>query len=95
MGNLEVVSKVLEGFRLANPKDCPSEVYKLMEQSWAFKPSERPTFDQFYELFTKLYKPKPKSKSIIESSEDLYVSSNNFSSEKDHESQHFEGTYCS
>lgn len=42
-----------EGFRLSKPKDCPEDIFELIKQSWLFEPSQRPTFDQFYQLFQK------------------------------------------
>jgi serine/threonine protein kinase len=44
LSNNEVVSKVLAGYRLEAPLNCPPEVYKIMTSCWQLKPESRPTF---------------------------------------------------
>ena len=31
---------------LSRPEDCPSELFEIMSECWAFDPNERPTFEQ-------------------------------------------------
>jgi len=30
--------------RLKRPKDCPADVYQLMQQCWVHRPQDRPNF---------------------------------------------------
>lgn len=38
------IQVVTEDLRPSQPKDCPDDVYELMESCWERDPSERPTF---------------------------------------------------
>jgi serine/threonine protein kinase len=44
MSNLIVAEKVLNGYRLTCPENCPEEIYNLMEQCWSVDPIDRPSF---------------------------------------------------
>lgn len=33
-----------EGERLPKPEDCPQDIYNVMQQCWAQKPDDRPSF---------------------------------------------------
>jgi len=46
LSNERAVEKVLAGYRLEQPKDCPNSIYKLMNDCWKVDPSSRPTFQQ-------------------------------------------------
>lgn len=41
-----------EGERLPQPQACPSNIYQLMLQCWALKPSDRPTFASLKEFLS-------------------------------------------
>lgn len=40
---------VLTGGRLPCPELCPDAVFRLMEQCWAYEPSQRPSFSSIYQ----------------------------------------------
>jgi hypothetical protein len=42
--NSETVEKVLSGYRMTPPDNCPEEISKLMVQTWNESPSSRPEF---------------------------------------------------
>src|SRR4051794_36855764 len=44
MSNSETMTKVLEGYRLPKPKDCPEALYELMKTCWLEEPNDRPDF---------------------------------------------------
>lgn len=44
--NKEVVSRVLDGKRLAKPDACPPELYDIMISCWLEYPEDRPSFDE-------------------------------------------------
>jgi serine/threonine protein kinase len=44
MSNSMTVEKVLNGYRLPCPENCPIEIYNLMEQCWSEEPFDRPSF---------------------------------------------------
>lgn len=46
MTNVEAAEKVLEGYRMPSPENCPSEIYTIMTKCWNENPKERPTMDQ-------------------------------------------------
>jgi len=46
MKNDQVMEKVKEGYRMSKPKECPENVFKLMERCWNQNPKERPTFEE-------------------------------------------------
>ena len=48
LSNFEVVEKVLAGYQLSIPKDCPEEVYQVMRSCWNFKPEARPDFRRLH-----------------------------------------------
>nr|CAD7194918.1 unnamed protein product [Timema douglasi] len=48
----EVIQIVDKGNRLEQPSLCPNEVYKIMEQCWAYHPRDRPTFSQLLDIFS-------------------------------------------
>ena len=52
MRDMELVRDACKGYTrklLTRPKDCPPEVYTIMTTCWAYKPSDRATFEQLYE----------------------------------------------
>ncbi|KAJ8670052.1 hypothetical protein QAD02_001311, partial [Eretmocerus hayati] len=42
----EMASYLRDGYRLAQPVNCPDELFAIMAYCWAMSPSERPTFSQ-------------------------------------------------
>ena len=45
--NGEVIGKLERGERLSLPSStCPSRLYSLLTQCWAYEPDKRPTFQQ-------------------------------------------------
>jgi len=49
MSNAEVIEKVITGYRLNSPENCPDQIYKLMFTCWNAQPERRPTFKQLYD----------------------------------------------
>lgn len=42
---VQILKKIdVEGERLSKPDDCPTGVYRVMQQCWQAKPADRPTF---------------------------------------------------
>ena len=46
------------GYRLAQPEECPMEIYKLMLWCWKATPEERPNFGQILEEIERIQKPE-------------------------------------
>ncbi|CAH3192608.1 unnamed protein product, partial [Porites evermanni] len=42
----ELLDFLNDGKRMENPRDCPSEIYKIMQDCWQEGPDKRPKFDQ-------------------------------------------------
>ncbi|CAH3177742.1 unnamed protein product [Porites lobata] len=42
----ELLGFLNDGNRMENPRDCPSEIYKIMQDCWQEGPDKRPKFDQ-------------------------------------------------
>jgi hypothetical protein len=51
MLTISVYMDVSVGKTLAQPQDCPAEVYKLMSQCWTTDPEKRPTFVELFDNF--------------------------------------------
>jgi hypothetical protein len=51
MTNSEAAEKVLSGYKMPKPEECPSEIYSLMVQCWEAKPTNRPSFTYIVEQF--------------------------------------------
>lgn len=51
MKGIEVTELVMRGERLQQPERCPDDVYRIMEQCWAFHARDRPSFAQLAESF--------------------------------------------
>lgn len=54
MNNDEVIALVREGDILPLPKECPREMYDLMQDCWSLVPHERPSFRFLYEKISAL-----------------------------------------
>lgn len=46
--NSEASEKVIQGYRLPQPKNCSDEMYKLMKQCWNENPKDRPTMKDIH-----------------------------------------------
>ena len=46
MTNMEVITKIQEGYRMPRPTNCPDPVYDLMKLCWKEDPSERCSFER-------------------------------------------------
>ncbi|XP_026544252.1 protein-tyrosine kinase 6 [Notechis scutatus] len=53
MSNLEVSTKVQNGFQMHCPPRCPPVMYSLMCQCWNLDPNQRPDFQNIRELLQK------------------------------------------
>jgi hypothetical protein len=42
--NSETAEKVLSGYRMTPPENCPDDIARLMQQTWNESPSSRPSF---------------------------------------------------
>lgn len=51
LSNDDVVRAVLGGARPERPPRCPSAVFALMQECWAYDPAARPTFAAIVERF--------------------------------------------
>ncbi|KAG8234050.1 hypothetical protein J437_LFUL014775 [Ladona fulva] len=51
----EMASFLSEGYRLAQPLNCPDELFAVMAYCWAMTPEERPTFQQLNACLTEFY----------------------------------------
>lgn len=62
MTNYQVVQKVLEGYRMPSPPNCPKVLFGIMSDCWKREPQDRPTFEtlqwkleDFFDLDTTSY----------------------------------------
>ncbi|KAJ8029437.1 Myoblast growth factor receptor egl-15 [Holothuria leucospilota] len=46
----ELIQKLLDGYRMERPEECPEEIYEVMLSCWQVKPSDRPTFNTLYRI---------------------------------------------
>jgi len=51
LDNQETAKKVLSGYRMEQPTECPEDMYKLMLRCWQDDPSARPTFLEMLQFF--------------------------------------------
>nr|XP_022915558.1 tyrosine-protein kinase Dnt-like isoform X1 [Onthophagus taurus] len=51
----EVAAYLKDGYRLAQPVNCPDELFAVMAYCWAMSPSERPTFTQLQVCLQEFY----------------------------------------
>lgn len=54
MSNSEATEKVLAGYRMPCPSDCPKEIYDLILKCWRERAEERPNFTSVYEELSSL-----------------------------------------
>ena len=63
--NGEVIGKLERGERLSLPPSCPSRLYSLLTQCWAYEPDKRPTFQQLKSALSEvLHEQQFKDRSI-------------------------------
>lgn len=48
INNTDVVTKVINGYRLQKPTRCPDEMYGIVQRCWQSEPEHRPTFATVY-----------------------------------------------
>jgi tyrosine-protein kinase Fer len=77
MSNGEAAQKVLEGYRMNAPENCPVEVYDIMKRCWEKEPDQRPTFKELMTLINQLL-----PKQGITASQDVPTDSNSFYNEQ-------------
>jgi serine/threonine protein kinase len=54
--NLEVIEKILSGYKLEKPENCPNVIYELMLQCWNKNYEERPTFKKVCLILNNIHK---------------------------------------
>ncbi|PAA89541.1 hypothetical protein BOX15_Mlig008106g2 [Macrostomum lignano] len=63
LDGVEVLKQIEEGCRLPQPQLAASDLYNLMQQCWAYKPEDRPSFDRlqawFQHVTTNVYENLP------------------------------------
>ena len=59
MNDDEVISLVVEGDILPCPKECPKEMYEVMQGCWNLEPSERPRFSSIHQRISSLFNGVP------------------------------------
>jgi hypothetical protein len=42
--SFQLMQKLMDGYRMPQPKTCPDQIYELMQACWQAMPSVRPTF---------------------------------------------------
>ena len=55
MSNAEVGEKVVGGYRMPSPDDCPVKIYEWMLACWNVEPEQRPSFKQLYDEIEKVW----------------------------------------
>jgi hypothetical protein len=50
------MEKVLDGYRLEKPDECPDEIYEMMKRCWSEDPEIRPTFKEILEIIETVWK---------------------------------------
>ena len=60
MSNAEVFEKVVGGYRMPSPDNCPKEIYEWMFACWKVEPEQRPSFKQhrwFHSICLEIHRP--------------------------------------
>jgi len=52
MNNAEASQKVLDGYRLPRPNNCPAEIYNIMLSCWHAEASSRPNFSELWKTIS-------------------------------------------
>lgn len=61
---VKLISLLERNERLPCPRDCPREVYLLMEQCWDFNPGQRPSFQSIAEVLEGIRAPYSQQASV-------------------------------
>jgi len=56
LSNAETIPKVISGYRMTPPEDCPKEIAELMNKCWNGDPKLRPTFDEIVSCIEEVWK---------------------------------------
>ena len=66
LSNAEVADKVLHGYHMEAPSNCPTEVYTIMTCCWVTKPEFRPSFgDLLTKINELLMKYQPQESPVV------------------------------
>ena len=55
ISNAEVIEKVVGGYRMSSPDDCPQKIYEWMLACWNVEAEQRPSFKQLYDEIEKIW----------------------------------------
>ncbi len=50
-----MIEKVLAGYQLNSPTNCPPQLYDMMKACWAMNLKQRPNFDELYVQLNQLW----------------------------------------
>jgi hypothetical protein len=65
MSNSEAAQKVLEGYRMNTPENCPVEMYDIMKRCWEKEADQRPTFKELMTMLNQLVQKYPSQGSCV------------------------------
>ena len=69
MDNAKVKSDVQSGIKMAQPSNCPNEVYEVMKHCLELHAKNRPSFDDVYQQLQELYCKNPMNETSSSGSE--------------------------
>jgi len=56
--NKETIDRVLQGYRMEPPSNCPLSIAEIMKSSWSHQPENRPSFKVIQTKILQLRKQK-------------------------------------
>ena len=63
MSKEQVKGHVMSGNKMSKPKDCPAEIYQIMQSCFEFDATKRPLFHHLHQqlknILTKKYSTEP------------------------------------
>lgn len=71
--NFEASEKILAGYRMDKPNDCPADVYEIMKKCWEEEPEKRPTFAQIIEMIEQVLSGKPNTMVVVKDTGSFYT----------------------
>jgi hypothetical protein len=74
--NETTAEKVVSGYRLEKPNDCPDDVYTLMRECWDAAPSKRPLFPDIINRIDIMIKNRHPQEPIQEKGNFFYLNTN-------------------